>query len=144
MRRQKIEGGMDVKGSGEGRGKDRKAVAWLKAKGDCGRKDCVIHTKGGKGWGVGGGGGGCNRENVVYEGCCSTCKDKGNDSVYIGESSRSGYVRGRQHLETIRDHRRNQYNAYAKHIREEHEGREAKFRLDIINDHRTHLERQIR
>ena len=48
MRRQKIEGGMDVKGSVEGRGKNRKAVAWLKAKGDCGRKDCVIHTMGGK------------------------------------------------------------------------------------------------
>ena len=80
----------------------------------------------------------------MYEGRCLTCKDKGKDSVYIGESSRSGYVRGRQHLEAIRDHSRNQNNAFAKHIREEHEGREANFRLDIIKYHRTPLERQIR
>ena len=83
-----------------------KLLPGLKAMGDCGREDCLIHTKGGGG---GKGRGGCNRENVVYEGRCLTCKDKGKDSVYIWESSqssRSGYVRGRPHLEAIRDRRR--------------------------------------
>ena len=61
-----------------------------------------------------------------------------------GESSRSGYGRGRQHLQAIRDHRRKQNNAFAKHIREEHEGRAAEFRVDIIKYHRTPLEQQIR
>ena len=44
---------------------------------------------------------------MVYKGICLKCRDKRKTSVYIGEMSRSGNVRGRQHLETIGDHRRN-------------------------------------
>ena len=80
VRKQKIEGGMDIKVVERAGVKIGKLLPGLKAKGDCGREDCLIHTTGGKG--------DCNRENVVYEGRCLTCKDKGKDSVYIGESSR--------------------------------------------------------
>ena len=66
----------------------------LKEKEDCGRGNCMIHTTGGRGR--------CDRENVVYQGHCLACRDIGRKSVYVGESSRSGYVRGKQHIEAIR------------------------------------------
>ena len=53
-----------------------------------------------------GGKGNCDRESVVYKGTCLTCRDH-RDHVYIGETSRSGYVSGKQHLEAIREYHRN-------------------------------------
>ena len=108
----------------------------LKGKDDCGRDDCFIHTTGGRGK--------CNKENIVYKGHCLGCEDKGMSSVYIGESSRSGYVRGKQHLEAIKDHHKHQSNAFAKHIIEKHDGEKTKFRMSILRYHKTPLERQIR
>ena len=108
----------------------------LKEKENCEREDCFIHTTGGRG--------NCNKENVVYKGECLECEDMGKKSVYIGESSRSAYVRGKQHLEAIKEHNKHQSNAYAKHIKDRHEGRKTKFRMNIITYHNTPLERQVR
>ena len=104
--------------------------------GQCGREDCFIHTTGGKGK--------CNKENIVYKGHCLTCEDLGKNKVYVGESSRSRYVRGKQHLEAIKDHHKHQSNAFGKHIKEKHDGRETKFRMNVLKYHRTPLERQVR
>ena len=73
----------------------------LRRKEDCGTEDCFIHTTGDKGK--------CNKENIVYEGHCLTCEDEGKNSVYVGESSRSGCVGVKQHLEVIKDQLINKY-----------------------------------
>ena len=92
----------------------------LKGKNDCGRDDYFILTTGGRG--------NFNKENIVYKGHCLGCGDMGMSSVYIGGSSRSGYVKGSQHLEAIKDHHKNQSNAFAKHFKEKHDGKMTKFR----------------
>ena len=74
---------------------------------------------------------------MVYKGTCLTYKDNGKKSVYIGETSRSAYVRGKQHMEAIRDYSR-------KHIGDEHAGNETRFRLDIIKYLHSPLEIQVR
>ena len=110
----------------------------LKENGICGRKDCFIHTTGGRG--------NCNKESVVYKGQCLTCRDRHNqEAVYIGESGRSTYVRGRQHLAAIADPRRHGENAFAKHIIEKHSNEHnLKFKMDIIDTFKRPLQRQIR
>ena len=124
-----LAGLIDIKIVEKARVKIGKILPGLKGKEGCGREDCFIHTTGGKG--------DCNRENVVYKGTCLTCKDKGKTSVYIGETSRSGYVRGRQHLEAIKDYSRNGNNAFGRHIGEEHGGEETELKRDIIKCFRT-------
>ena len=68
----------------------------------------------------------------------------GENSVYVGESSRSRYVRGKQHLEAIMDHHKHQFNAFAKHVKEKHDGRETKFRMNVLKYHKTPLELLVR
>ena len=136
MEKQKSEGGIEIKIIEKACIKIGNLLPGLKEREDCGRPNCFIHTSGGKG--------NCNRENIVYRGQCVTCKGLGKEAVYIGETSRSGYVRGKQHLEAIRDHEKNQSNAFAKHKREPHNNEETQFKLEIIAYHKTPLERQIR
>ena len=64
--------------------------------------------------------------------------------MYIGESSRSGYMRGKKHLEAIRYHHKHQSNAFAKHIKEKHDGKITKFTMSMIKYPNTPLERQVR
>ena len=86
-----------------------------------------------------------NKEGVVYRGQCITCKKKGITATYIGESGRSGYVRGKQHMAAIRDPDRHQNNAFSKHIREYHNGQsEVQFKVDIVKSYNKPLERQVR
>ena len=108
----------------------------LQAKEDCERKNCMIHMTGGRGR--------CNRENIVYQGHCLACRDIGKKSIYIGESSRSGYVRGKQHIEAIREPVKHQTNAFARHIMDKHNGNETRFEMSIVKYNRTPLERQVR
>ena len=42
--------------------------------------------------------GGCGREGVTYIITCHTCAKKGRNVKYIGETSRTGYIRGLEHL----------------------------------------------
>ena len=134
--KQKSEGGISIKVIEKAGIKIANLLPGLKESDNCGRSNCFVHTTGGRG--------NCDRENVVYKGQCMTCKDMGTETVYIGETSRSGYVRGKQHLEAIREHHKHQSNAFAKHRKEHHNNEETKFRLDIIKYHKTPLERQIR
>ena len=136
IKKQKMDGGLDIKIVESSGIKIAKLLPGLKEEKDYGRKDCFIHTTGGKG--------SCNRESVVYKGTCLTCKDNGENSVYKGETSRSAHVRGKQHMEAIRDYSKHVNNAFGKHIRDEHAGNETKFRLDIIKYLHSPLERQVR
>ena len=76
----------------------------------CGREDCMIHTTGGKG--------NCKCESVVYKGTCVTCakRQESTKSIYYGESGRSAYVRGKQHISAIKNPMKHPHNGFAKHI----------------------------
>ena len=69
IKKQKMNGRLDIKIMERSGIKIEKLLPGLKEEKDCGRKDCFIHTTGGKG--------SCNRESVVYKGTCLTCKENG-------------------------------------------------------------------
>ena len=75
IKKQKMDGGLEIKIVERSGIKIEKLLPGLKEEKDCGRKDCFLHTTGGKK--------SCNRESVVYKGTCLTCKDNGKNSVYI-------------------------------------------------------------
>ena len=116
----------------------------LRSNDDCGRADCMLHTTGGKG--------DCNQEGVVYAGECLLCKAKGKSSIYIGESSRSAYFRGKQHLKAIKEPKNKNNkdeekgNAFAKHLLEHHKDEKdpKPFKMSIIDTYRRPLQREIR
>ena len=107
----------------------------LRERENCGREECLVHSMGGRG--------NCRKEGIVYRGKCVTCSEEGIQSVYIGESGRSAFVRGQQHLKAIRN--RTESNAFAKHNKESHNNRrDTKFKIDVLKTYRKPLERQIR
>ena len=121
--------------------------------------ECVIHKSGGRG--------DCSSQNIVYKGTCVTCRDNGitskpdkyghivrvNDSstgissVYIGETSKTCYVRGKQHLECLSnpDNTRSKSNALVKHRELYHNGEEdnVQFQFEVIKSFKKPLERQV-
>ena len=110
----------------------------LKVEKNCKRTDCMVHQNGGKG--------DCNKEGVIYKGQCLICDKEGKNSTYIGESSRSGYFRGRQHLKAIGDPKKHPNNAFAKHLVEYHQRSRItrKFKMNIIDSYKRPLQRQLR
>ena len=100
----------------------------------------------------------------MYKGACVSCKLKGptshvdkggniqriqrkpgTESVYYGESGRSGYQRGLSHVKAISNPKRHNENAFAKHINECHNGdrEQVKFKVDVVRRFKRPLERQI-
>ena len=71
----------------------------------CSTDDCFVCMSNGKG--------NCRRENVTYEIKCNKCQ-----YIYIGETSRNGYTRGREHLSALR--KRDRESALYKHLVSEH------------------------
>ena len=59
----------------------------------CERENCLCcpYSKEGKG-------GTCRREGVVYTIVCIKCEGEGKKAEYWGETSRTGYERGEEHL----------------------------------------------
>ena len=58
----------------------------------CERHDCLSCTHSEKEIGQ------CRKRNLVYETKCKICKERGETSIYIGETARSLYERQREHL----------------------------------------------
>lgn len=134
----KQNGGVDIKIVERAGVKMRSLMPGLKTQDKCNREHCLVHTNGGRGP--------CNKPGVVYRGQCVTCQERGISAIYIGESSGSGYKRGREHLTAIRNPGKYQSNGFSKHIREVHGGNpdSAKFKMDIIRSYDKPLERQVR
>ena len=105
---------------------------------DCQREDCPI-CQGAEG--EGNQMGKCRTEGIVYRISCIECKNNDIKSCYIGESSRSGYCRIKEHkaghLNQSKD------NPLWKHSSVEHNGIHQKFKYEILSKHRTPLSRQI-
>jgi hypothetical protein len=123
---------------------------------DCLRDDCLpCQTRGETGEGKGKA---CYKRNVLYETWCETCKvndeenavanghDPGKITLhkYIGESSRSSYIRGKNHLDDARllstsSHMLKHY--LDKHIADKPE--DMIFRMKVISFKRSAYERQV-
>ena len=102
---------------------------------DCLREDCLICRSGEHQ-------GDCRRRNIVYQTSCNECKEKGRDTLYLGESARTGYERGVEHLRDAKTKRENSH--MFEHQKEEHpEKQEANFKMKIVRGHRSALPRQI-
>ena len=71
----------------------------------CGREQCMVCQNGGKG--------NCNAIGVTYELICGSCEHK-----YIGETSRTAYTRGKEHLRSLK--RKEEGSVMWRHTGEEH------------------------
>ena len=101
----------------------------------CDREDCLLCM------GEKGRGGNCQKEGVVYRISCRDCALANTSAEYTGESSRTGYLRGREHLEGLE--KESDKNALWKHCELHHEGVKTQFDMKILRSHRTPLTRQI-
>ena len=110
--------------------------------GECGRTDCITCTQEKRGDKLPP----CNKRNVIYENICVLCNpDVGEEnkefkppnhppSVYIGETARSLYERGKEHWEGFKTKSEN-YHIF-KHHQIHHDGRgEPEFLLRPIKRH---------
>ena len=101
----------------------------------CDRTDCLPCM------GERGKGENCQQENVVYCISCQECTKNGKKAEYTGETSRTGYLRGKEHLEGLKEEKED--NPLWKHCEIEHSGEKVGFRMKIVKGHRSPLTRQI-
>ena len=80
----------------------------------CGREDCPVCRTEGEGP--------CNRESVTYEIKCIGC-----NNVYVGETSRSAYTRGKEHSKSLGN--KEERSALWKHCREKHSSEIQQFQM---------------
>ena len=109
---------------------------WGKRK--CGRDECLVCPDGKEGMG-----GECRREGVLYLITCKKCQEMGVKAEYWGETARTGYERGGEHLAGLRG--RYEKNGLWKHS-EIFQGRKLEgidFKMEIKNSYRSPLMRQI-
>ena len=83
----------------------------------CDRTDCPICTKEGKG--------NCRSLSVNYKLTCEC------ESVYIGTTTRSAYVRGKEHEKYLI--KKDENSDMWRHCKEKHNGEIKKFRMDVID-----------
>ena len=103
----------------------------------------------------------------MYRGTCITCKEKGIsskpdimgnivkvensprgiNSVYIGETSRTCFTRGKEHLQSMDNPNRtsSRSNAFVRHRELYHEGEESevKFQFEVVKKFEKPLQRQV-
>ena len=101
----------------------------------CGRVDCLVCMHGGEG------GGDCRRRNITYRTSCRACHSQGKDRSYYGESSRTAFERGKEHLSGFQSE--NIDNHMFKHYSDEHQGEEISFSMKVIKGHMSAFTRQI-
>ena len=74
---------------------------------------------------------GCTSEGITYALECLSCRKKGTKRIYIGESSRSAYQRGKEHLKDVRegvlDH------PMVQHFWEEHGGKQQEVMMRVLS-----------
>ena len=93
-------------------------------------ENCMICNNNGKG--------NCRTTNVTYKIECE-CGDQ-----YIGETARNGYSRGKEHLNSLAN--QSDDSVLYRHIKEKHQENSTqtpKFKMTILNTHKTTLDRQV-
>ena len=81
---------------------------------------------------------------MTYLTWCRICKEKGKDSQYLGETSRTGFERGVEHEGNRRAEKEDSH--MIEHILQEHpdtEEGEGVFSMKILKGHRSALTRQV-
>ena len=86
----------------------------------CEREDCPVCREGGRGP--------CDRQSVTYEIKCAECGD-----IYIGETSRSAYTRGKEHMMSLV--KREERSVLWKHCKEKHNSRTQKFEMNVTGSY---------
>ena len=86
--------------------------------------------------------GDCFRRNILYETSCNQCKQRGQERVYVGESSRSSYERGGEHAD---DYRKETSDSHMhKHATTDHHGEEnPTFSFKVVKSFQNALARQV-
>ena len=87
-------------------------------------------------------GGRCLKSNVQYELRCRLCPEE-DGCIYVGESARNLYTRGREHIEKYRSRKRNVDSFIKTHQDEEHPGMPADFGAKVTGMFRDCLTRQV-
>ena len=100
----------------------------------CQGGDCVA-CKGGRG-----AGGSCRKSNVLYEVACQLCPED-SQAVYLGETARNLYTRGREHRRNYL--KQNTESFMFKHQYEKHNGADENFLASVKSSFRDCLTRQI-
>ena len=100
----------------------------------CGYQDCMACQDGP------GEGGNCLRSNVQYEVRCGTCPAD-TPSVYIGETSRNFYTRGKEHKRKSK--KKDEKSFMANHQAEKHQGERGNFQAKVVKSFQDCLTRQI-
>ena len=82
----------------------------------------------------------CNTNNIGYQLACDTCRERGIEQVYEGESSRSARIRGGEHY---RDWKYSKSTGVLyKHKQNDHQNEEMKISMKIIKKFKDPLTRQ--
>ena len=104
----------------------------------CGRKDCLLclskFRKKGETMA-------CDKENICYVICCDRCKEKKVEAKYYGESSRTGFLRGKEHAQG--QAKGYEDNPLAKHDAIHHKGVLGEYSMAVLRQHKSALTRQI-
>ena len=112
-----------------------KSNPWAGTK--CDRDDCLVCSLGGENVGS------CRQRNIVYRTTCLLCKEKGESRDYYGESSRTPYERGAEHLKDYLGEKEDSH--MLKHHIEEHGDvmEPVEFSMKVIKNHFTAFSRQV-
>ena len=83
----------------------------------------------------------CRYEGVTYSITCLGCLEKGVVAEYTGESSRSLYQRGAEHIRDLKA--KAEESPLWKHCAALHNGEEQLFKMRLLAKHQTAFERQL-
>ena len=87
----------------------------------CGREDCLMcDTSPGK----------CTEKSVVYRIDCTICKDEDKETVYFGETARTGFERMREHQALMKN--QNLESPVVEHFQEDHPEVQTSVEMKIV------------
>lgn len=72
---------------------------------------------------------------------CMRCQESGTKAQYWGESARTGYKRGKEHLQALR--KGDEESSLVKHAIINHQGEIPDFQMRVERQHQTPFSRQI-
>ena len=103
----------------------------------CSRQDCLPCNEAEEG-----GVGQCKLRNITYQTSCLDCLAQGKKVTYYGESSRTAYERGVEHMD---DYQKEKEDSHMwKHSVTDHGvDKKVTFRMKVIKTHRSALQRQV-